>query len=178
MQAVGSTGFGPYKAYFGAVGSCAFVITVFVLFVLSQVASSALDAFLSEWVTFENRVVDERQHLIHANATDMEDLQRQQFEAGVLADRNDYVRFYTIGIVVVVVLVFNRTFAFFQMCLLASRNLHDRQFRGITRAWMSFFNENPSGRILNRFSKDIDNIDTHLPFAMIDCLLVSVKCIQ
>lgn len=162
---VGSVGLGPYKAYFGAVSSFRFVVIVGVLFALTQFATSSLDIFLSVWVSFENRVISDRL----AKATN-----GTQFEATVLDERNAYVKYYTIGIVVVLALVFHRTFAFFQMCLLASRNLHDRLFRGITRAWMSFFNANPSGRILNRFSKDIDNIDTILPVALIDCLLVSV----
>lgn len=52
--------------------------------------------------------------------------------------------------------------------------LHDKLFRGVTRAAMVFFNNNPSGRILNRFSRDIGNIDALLPTSLIDCLSVSV----
>lgn len=74
--------------------------------------------------------------------------------------------------VIVLAMVLVRSFGFFKMCLRASRNMHDRLFRGITRGWMSFFNTNPSGRILNRFSKDIDNIDTILPVALNDAVLV------
>lgn len=144
--------------------SCLFVSCVAALFAATQLATSALDVFLSVWVSFENRVLSERALALNATTA---------FEATVTSDRSDYVKWYTVGICVVLALVFWRTFAFFQMCLLASRNLHDRLFRGITRAWMSFFNVNPSGRILNRFSKDIDNIDTILPVALIDCLLVS-----
>lgn len=196
VQIRGSVGLGPYRAYFSAVSNCFFVIVVFVLFGLTQLAVSALDIFLSVWVSFENRVIDDRyeqqqlvlnntsQRLAEASIADFNATTAtsaitngtsvlEAFEADVLAERADYIMFYVIGILVVLALVFHRTFAFFQMCLLASRNLHDRLFRGITRAWMSFFNTNPSGRILNRFSKDIDNIDTILPVALVDCLLVS-----
>lgn len=37
---------------------------------------------------------------------------------------------------------------------------------------MRFFNTNTSGRILNRFSKDMGAIDEFLPNAMIDCTQV------
>lgn len=87
--------------------------------------------------------------------------------------RFHYIYTYAAAIVAVLYLVFQRSFAFFQMCLRASRRLHDRLFRGITRAWMRFFNANPSGRILNRFSTDIGNIDTVLPVALMDVLVVS-----
>lgn len=89
-------------------------------------------------------------------------------------ERNKYnYYYYSFSMLIVVFLVFLRSFVFFQMCLKASRNLHDKLFRGITRATMYFFNTNPSGRILNRFSKDIGSIDTTLPVALMDCLLVS-----
>lgn len=88
-------------------------------------------------------------------------------------ERHKYIYYYSFSMLIVLYLVFQRSFAFFQMCLKASRNLHDKLFRGITRATMYFFNTNPSGRILNRFSKDIGSIDTTLPVALMDCLLVS-----
>lgn len=93
----------------------------------------------------------------------------------VLTKRYNYIHTYAIAMCVVLYLVFQRSFAFIQMCLVASRQIHDKLFRGITRGWMSFFNTNASGRILNRFSKDIGNIDTFLPVAMMDCLLVCVR---
>lgn len=196
VQIRGSVGLGPYKAYFGAVNNWFFVSVVFALFGITQVAISGLDIFLSVWVSFENRVIHDReqQHLVLLNTTASptsdisintttissnlanETRMNQKLydlEENILAERAQYITYYVVGILFVLVCVFNRTFAFFQMCLLASRNLHDSLFRGITRTWMSFFNTNPSGRILNRFSKDIDNIDTILPVALVDCLLVS-----
>lgn len=38
---------------------------------------------------------------------------------------------------------------------------------------MFFYNTNPTGRILNRFAKDIGNIDVLLPPALMDALSVS-----
>lgn len=70
-----------------------------------------------------------------------------------------------------------RTVSFFNMCVRASINLHDMLFRGVTRAKMIFFNNNPSGRILNRFAGDISNVDSILPRNLFDVSEVSLKSI-
>lgn len=84
--------------------------------------------------------------------------------------RHRFVMMYAILMAVATYVYIHRTFAFFAMCLQASINLHDHIFRGISRATMFFYNNNPSGRILNRFSKDISSIDTLIPPALMDCL--------
>lgn len=43
---------------------------------------------------------------------------------------------------------------------------------GVTKASMYFFNTNPSGRILNRFSKDMGQVDEILPSVMIDVIQI------
>lgn len=45
-------------------------------------------------------------------------------------------------------------------------------FQGVTHAAMHFFNTNPSGRILNRFSKDLGQVDEILPSVMMDVLQI------
>lgn len=57
---------------------------------------------------------------------------------------------------------------------IASRNLHDFIFAKMIKATMTFFNSNPSGRILNRFSKDLGIIDEYIPSVLVDVIEVRV----
>lgn len=57
-----------------------------------------------------------------------------------------------------------KTYLLVNFTLKASSQLHDKVFYKVSRASMGFFDTTPTGRILNRFSKDLDEIDIHLPF--------------
>ena len=48
----------------------------------------------------------------------------------------------------------------------ASRTLHLRLLYNCLRSPVSFYDMTPLGRILNRFSKDVDVIDTSIPHTM------------
>ena len=65
-------------------------------------------------------------------------------------------------------LLFLSAFLFFQATINSSRNLHRKMFSSVVRAPVHFFDTNPSGRICNRFSKDIGLMDELLFAAMYD----------
>lgn len=50
-------------------------------------------------------------------------------------------------------------------------------YMGVTRATMYFFNTNPSGRILNRFSKDLGQVDETLPWVLMDVIQIGLQII-
>ena len=53
------------------------------------------------------------------------------------------------------------------LCTLqASSVLHSALINSVLRLPMAFFDTTPTGRFLNRFSKDVDAIDNTLPFIL------------
>ena len=60
------------------------------------------------------------------------------------------------------VLLYLSAFLFYQATINSSKNLHRQMLEAIVRAPLHFFDTNPSGRISNRFSKDIGFMDEML----------------
>lgn len=112
---------------------------------------------------------DWEESILKANSTEALENSSEYFAD----DRETYIFVYT-GIIVFGTICYAcHSFCFFQMCVRISVNLHDMLYQGITRAKMLFFNNNPSGRILNRFSRDIENVDSVVPHTLVEVLDVS-----
>ncbi|RXN21097.1 multidrug resistance-associated 9 [Labeo rohita] len=77
-----------------------------------------------------------------------------------------YQMIYGIIIVIMVLLSIAKGYAFTKVTLHASSKLHDTMFKRILGSPMSFFDTTPTGRLVNRFSKDQDEVDAVLPFNM------------
>lgn len=100
-----------------------------------------------------------------------------------LGKQNDYyqsmfntqlcIYIYTSCILLLITMALLRSTAFLQYCLSSSTRLHNNMFRVIVKAPMRFYDTNPSGRVLNRFSKDIGAIDERLPVLLLDSMEVS-----
>jgi ABC-type multidrug transport system fused ATPase/permease subunit len=48
----------------------------------------------------------------------------------------------------------------------ASSLVHEGLLSGVVKSPMSFFDTHPTGRLVNRFSSDLGNVDTLLPFQL------------
>ena len=59
----------------------------------------------------------------------------------------------------------------FALTIRASKQLHDSMVQAVLRAKIEFFDTNPSGRILNRFSADVGSNDDLLPTTLFDFLM-------
>lgn len=66
-------------------------------------------------------------------------------------------------IVLYFLLTFSRVFAVTKMILNASNQIHKKIVYNILRTKINFFDQNPIGKIMTRFSKDIVVFDNILP---------------
>uniref|UniRef100_A0A674CXX2 ATP-binding cassette sub-family C member 5 n=1 Tax=Salmo trutta TaxID=8032 RepID=A0A674CXX2_SALTR len=96
-------------------------------------------------------------------------------------DLSFYQMVYSLVVVAMLVFSFIKGYSFTKVTLHASSKLHDTMFRNILNSPMSFFDTTPTGRMVNRFSKDQDEVDTMLPFNMENflqfCLMVTYTII-
>lgn len=190
-----------YKEFFKAAHSHIYVVWVLIIFAASQFTYSTADYFLSQWyvtlvifihcsVAFMGHFfvslsrADWEESILKVNPTILNeavnvsaiDDSSTNHSEYIIDDRETYIIVYTAMIVIGTLCYTCHAFCFFQMCTRISINLHDMLYHGITRAKMFFFNNNPSGRILNRFSRDIETVDSTLPNTLVDVLDVSVNC--
>ena len=98
-------------------------------------------------------------------------------EAPALQRGSRLVPLYAALVAVSFVLSLWRAWAFFSAAVAASERVHNRAFRRVLCAPTSFFDANPSGRILNRFSKEVGVCDDALPATAFDFLQVTLFCI-
>ncbi|GJQ84115.1 hypothetical protein Trydic_g12088 [Trypoxylus dichotomus] len=201
QKSIGSVSGYVYNAYLKAGGNCCIIFMVTSLFFLAQFAASAGDYFITFWVNLEQFRFDRNLKTnsnLNTSSTENNsstynfkqasdslfnstfDLLKQPANDTTNLyslfdfDRDTCIYIYSGITLATIVISLARSFAFFKTCMRASRRLHDKMFESITRATMRFFNTNPSGRILNRFSKDMGAIDELLPSALIDCLQIGL----
>uniref|UniRef100_UPI00398F2F2F ATP-binding cassette sub-family C member 4 n=1 Tax=Pristiophorus japonicus TaxID=55135 RepID=UPI00398F2F2F len=152
----GSIGFNVYKKYFLAGANGFVVLLVIILNLLAQVSYVLQDWWLSYWATNQKQL-NTTQVTGPNNTTQELDL---NFYLGTYAGLTAAVMLF--GII--------RSLMIFKVLVNASQTLHNRMFTSIIRAPVLFFDRNPIGRILNRFSKDIGHLDDLLPYTCMDFL--------
>ena len=72
--------------------------------------------------------------------------------------------------------MYEASLLFFVATLKASSGLHRLAARRLFSSPLSFFASQPHGRILNRFSSDLSQMDELLAVALFDTLQISVMC--
>uniref|UniRef100_A0A3Q4I1K4 Multidrug resistance-associated protein 4 n=1 Tax=Neolamprologus brichardi TaxID=32507 RepID=A0A3Q4I1K4_NEOBR len=83
-------------------------------------------------------------------------------------DLNFYLGIYSGLTAAAVVFGFARSLVIFHGLVRSAQTLHNSMFSAVLHTPVSFFDVNPIGRILNRFSKDVSQMDSMLPITFVD----------
>ncbi|EAL67254.1 ABC transporter C family protein [Dictyostelium discoideum AX4] len=126
----GEVGFEVYRQYFRH-GSLNLFFLTCALYFISQIIFQLSDFWLTIWTNDETNQHDDKY----------------------------YILYYCIFIGAFIVFLVVRYFMMASITFAASKKLHSELLNSVAFASCQFFDTNPSGRILNRFSKDISDID-------------------
>ncbi|EGD72614.1 hypothetical protein PTSG_12159 [Salpingoeca rosetta] len=139
----GVVGFSTYMSYARAAVPALFIAALWLLLCAgAQALQLSADWFLSYWVELD--------------------------EAERNKDRNLII--YGILVALFVITCFGRAITFMMGAARASAVLNDTAFKAVVATSIRFFDTNPVGRILNRFSKDMGFLDDLLPWTFCDFL--------
>ena len=87
-----------------------------------------------------------------------------------------YPSIFIVFVFATLILMILRVSSFFTILLNGARSLHDGMLLGVLLSPMMFFESQPIGRVLNRFSKDQFIVDELLPKTAFDALQVIAFC--
>ncbi|XP_075949233.1 ATP-binding cassette sub-family C member 3 isoform X3 [Anarhichas minor] len=127
-----------YLEYAKAVG---FLLSVFICFLYGCQSAAAIGAnvWLSQWTN---------------DASGNQTKENVHMRVGVYA---------ALGIAQGALLLANCLLCRAYSMLRAAKLMHHNMLQGVLQAPQAFFESTPTGRLLNRFSKDVDTIDSHIP---------------
>ncbi|XP_046597102.1 ATP-binding cassette sub-family C member 4 isoform X2 [Neodiprion lecontei] len=176
--ATGIISTGIYKSYFLAGGNICSLIFLVIIFIIAQVMISASDYWLTYW-TNHNILKDRLQS---NDSIANEEAKSNWFNEDGLLRIDVAIQVCTALFIASIFFFMLRGFLFMRTCMNASCNIHNSMFSNLLCAPMRFFNTNPAGRILNRFSKDVGAMDEFLPKAMLETLqiffaIIGIFCI-
>uniref|UniRef100_D3ZIZ6 ATP binding cassette subfamily C member 12 n=1 Tax=Rattus norvegicus TaxID=10116 RepID=D3ZIZ6_RAT len=144
-----------YHTYIKASGGYLVSFLVLCLFFLMMGSSAFSTWWLGLWLDSGSQVIcapQSNETACNVNQT-LQDTKHHMYQLVYIASMMSVLTF---GII--------KGFTFTNTTLMASSSLHNRVFNKIVSSPMSFFDTTPTGRLMNRFSKDMDELDVRLPF--------------
>lgn len=164
-RSVGSVKFIVYWNFIRAGATIPFVILIIFMTITPQIIFHYTDLWLASWTR------DYEPKLITINGTDG-NLTTVYQRATIDSERDDVIKYSSL-IVSLFVAAFLRVLCIYLLCLKCSIALHNRIFAKLLRAPLIFFESNPMGRILNRFTRDMGQIDQKVPATLDELVSVS-----
>ncbi|KAM3966704.1 ATP-binding cassette sub-family C member 4-like [Aphomia sociella] len=182
-----------YSTYFFAGNGWIILLITFVIVVLAQVVTSAGDLWMTHWMNDieewhsakvfnvsdtisdnDTTTINSTPTPISLNVTTDEVTSNSNESTSIIQKINHdvYINIWTACIIGCIAFTAGRAAIFLWVCMRSSIKLHNQMFGNILAATMRFFDTNPSGRILNRFSKDMGIMDEILPRLTLDTIQV------
>lgn len=156
---LGNVTISTYSSYFSASSSSSngihgylTLFYIFFIFLVSSLVRLLGDLWIGLWPQYTN---------IKTPSSN-----REKDSFSVLAGHNDlwFAQGYIAIVFITVVLSCWRSYYFVSCAVSSSKNLHIKVLKAVLSAPINlYFDVTPVGRILNRFSKDLDSIDSLLP---------------
>ncbi|CAG9817707.1 unnamed protein product [Phaedon cochleariae] len=143
--------------YFSSGMSWYQMFLVLSVLVFAQAAMNFIDWFISYWTAIEE----------YRNVT-ISDTESIKNIPTVDWSTETCLYIYGTGVAILFIGSLSRTIVFYKFIMQCCVNLHSMLFNGVIHAPMRFFETNPSGRILNRFSKDVGVIDEGMPRMLLE----------
>ncbi|XP_019860364.1 PREDICTED: multidrug resistance-associated protein 4-like [Amphimedon queenslandica] len=144
-----------YFNYFLAGGGYIFTIFVLIIFAITEGNIVTADWWISDWADCESETN------LNRSTCFLSDNERIGIYGGLVGSLTIFAAL--------------RAMLFFVLMLNASRVVHNRMFARVLRAPVLFFDTNPVGRILNRFSKDVGFLDDRLIISFNDFLSIFTR---
>ncbi|XP_031345990.1 probable multidrug resistance-associated protein lethal(2)03659 isoform X2 [Photinus pyralis] len=166
QKSEGSVSKSVYRRYIASCGFLSF-LNVAVLFILTQALISGGSYFLAYWVNIAQTKAPSPEQSNSSNVSQILEYNEDT--------KNMHIFTYSIITIACTVIVCIRSYAFCSMLLKSSQTLHNNMFKNVIGGTMHFFNTNPQGRIINRFSQDMGTVDAVLPPVAIDTIQLLVS---
>jgi len=136
---IGNIKWSDYRDFFShSYGTCG-IVTLLILCVICAVGQLLPSIWLTEWLS--------------------QDLEQQQ--------ESKYPIVFTIMVIFFILITMGRSLVIFKIVLEGATNLHNTMTQSVLRANILFFDSNPIGRIVTRFSKDLIVFDLVVPVLLI-----------
>ena len=173
-----------YFAYFKSGGGVFGLVFFISVLIISQILMAVGDYWINYWATMETKDYSDNyklmlnKTLVSSNQTCDQQNCIDAIDLPIFKDRFSfhrilaYLNFSGIFMILVACGSFN------YICLQASKNLHKKMFNSVMVSPVRFFDLNPLGRIMNRFSKDIGLVDEEVPWTVYDFVQLSVMIIS
>ncbi|XP_023241147.1 multidrug resistance-associated protein 4-like isoform X2 [Centruroides sculpturatus] len=172
-------GISVYKSYINAGAGLFLKIVILSTLIIAQSLTSASDYWLIKWLQ-DKRIyshsIDNLEN-ITSNTSIFHNIEDENFYHS-----EEFNMYVYIGLICAVFLTtLSSGLLVYRFFTIASFKLHNNMFRCIIRTPISFLDNNPVGKILIRFSKDVKSMDDLLPFFTFmlirGCFIVVGMCV-